>query len=105
MQLNQVGRFRWAADLTELSTSDIEVWSRTLPDGRRTTVTKAAETPHVTKPVPAMLRRCTVSRYELWADGGGLVGSGLMGDQLRRGTTAEAERMLYGDKYQNTAKL
>eukprot|EP01048_Picozoa_sp_COSAG05_P018119 COSAG05_NODE_2591_length_2863_cov_2.560781_2_plen_185_part_00 len=88
----------------DLSAPDILVWSRTKPDASKVTVTSATTTPHVTKPIPSMLRRCTVSCFELWRDGGGSLGEGLLGDQLRRGTTEEAETLLHGDKYRS-AKL
>jgi hypothetical protein len=69
----------------DLSTPDIEVWSQTLDDGRKVTVTSASTTPHTTKPVPAMIQRSTVSSYQIYADGSGSLGTGLLGDDLRKG--------------------
>ena len=69
----------------DLSAPDIKVWTHTRADGSKVTVTNADTSPHTTQPVAEMLRKCTVARYEVWADGGGSCATGLMGDDLRSG--------------------
>ena len=69
----------------DLSSPDIQVWSKAIDGGRKVTVTSASTTPHTTKPVPAMLQRSTVSSYEVYGDGSGSVSTGLLGEDLRKG--------------------
>ena len=74
----------------DLSAPDILVWTRTRADGSKVTVTSSTDTPHTTQPIPSMLNKCTVARFEVWADGGGSTGVGLMGGALRTSTIEEA---------------
>jgi hypothetical protein len=81
----------------DLADEDVVVFTHTRADattsGGHVLCIRVPNVPHTVAPVPRLLRRCTISKYELWleegADGplfGEADGTGELGRQLQRGT-------------------
>jgi hypothetical protein len=75
-----------------LASEEVIVFARKQPDGSLLSCMQVPDTAHVVAPLPALLRRGTISRHEVWLDaaGGGTIGEasghGLMGKRLQEGT-------------------
>lgn len=90
--------FLFSRYVEDLADEEVLVFQHTKEDGTVVTAVDVPDTPHAVAPVPKLLRRCTIARYETWVDevgsssggGGGSTigeasGTGGLGKQLQQG--------------------